>query len=409
MRRLSRVLATVVIVTGLCSSALAQEIEPNGSCASAQERGSIEPPALLDGSLDAPEGGEVTTTDVDFFRLSAEPGKSLVIRVSTGQSVGIFDADCTLQAVSSAEGKLAFKVPADGSFTLAVADPFDNSFSGNGSTNSGAYEVSLEEAPGAVASVSGRLVDAVTGEALRGDTQFARVDLLSCDAISCSPLVSGWPDALGRFRFELDAQNEPIPAGALLIVATVDNHKTELEDFNADEGEDVDLGDIALSPPPIAFSDLRPCSGPLPQGGVCQYTVRIRNNTTEELRGQAHSVVINTNNQTLFEASTRRTGTGVQRAAVKIPARSTSDVTFHFTVPSFLPLDTTVCADLFLGLEPSPLFNVVHAEGLFCITKGIFGLRVMGERESRAALQGSSRMAPARAMPRLRAVPRAQQ
>jgi len=408
MRQLSRVLATVVIVTGLCSSALAQDIEPNSSCASAQERGLIAPPALLDGSLDAPEGDEVTTTDVDFFRLSGAPGQSLAIRIATGQSVGVFDGDCTLQAVSSAEGKLAFRVPASGRFTLAVADPFDNSFSGNGSANSGAYEVSLEELPGSIGSVSGRLVDAITGEPLRGDTMFARVDLLSCDAISCSPVTSGSPDALGHFRFELDAQNERIPAGAFLIVAIADNYQTELEDFNAAEGEDVDLGDVALSPPAIAFSDLRACSGVLPQGGVCQYSVRIRNNTSEVLRGQAHSIVINLNNQSLFEASTRPTGTGVQRAAVAIPARSTHDVTFHFTVPSFLPIDSTICVDLALGLNPSPLFNLVHQEGLFCITKSIFGLRVMGEQESRTALEGSSRMAPRRAIPRSSAIQRPQ-
>ena len=86
---------------------------------------------------------------------------------------------------------------------------------------------------------------------------------------------------------------------------------------------------------------------------------------------------------TRFEASTSKTGTSPQRAPVSVPALSSRDVTFFFNVPSFVPNGTTVCTQLQLGLDPSPLFNVARLRDLFCLAKGGSGFQVMSVDESR--------------------------
>ena len=155
-----------------------------------------------------------------------------------------------------------------------------------------------------------------------------------------------------------------------------------------DEDEQLDVGDIALEPPPISFSDIRPCAELLPQGGTCRYSVTISNNTSAPLRGTAWSLVegsgLGFNGFTTFEASTQgELDLVVVRGSFSAEPFGSEVVAFQFTVPSFAPDGATFCTRAFLGLPPNPLVNITREGFLFCIAKGTTGFRVMSVRESK--------------------------
>src|SRR5215510_1978759 len=167
-RPVSLAIGAILLLTGLSPAASAQEIEPNNSCFTAPDSGSITPPAFVTGSIDAANASPFT--DVDFFRLTAAPGTDLRATVGLNQRVGVFSEQCVLQAQSDpfGENKVDFTVPASGTFILAVSDRFDNFFQGFGFFNSGPYTVSITVQPPKIGSISGRLVDAVAGTPLVG-------------------------------------------------------------------------------------------------------------------------------------------------------------------------------------------------------------------------------------------------
>ena len=385
-RRISLWLGILMSSAAFAPLASAQELEPNNSCFAAQDAGTLVPPALISGSIDAVNA--VVFTDVDFYRFTATPGTALTITIGPNQRAGLFNDACVLQTATdfSPDGRIDFTVPDSGTFVVGVADRFDNSFNGFGFFNSGPYQLSIAFPPPSIGSISGRLIDAVSRTPLVGAmTPFARVELLRCTNGNCFDFVNSQnADAAGQFRFELDSRGRRITVGSFQLVATADEFQQATVMFSVGEGQDFQTGDVALVPPPILFSNIRPCTAILPQGGTCGYTVSIRNNTTAKFTGQALSLVTGGFGSTRFEASTQKTGTNPTRATVSVPALGSRDVTFYFTVPSFVPNSTTVCTQLQLGLDPSPLFNVARVRDLFCIAKGSSGFWVMSPDQSRA-------------------------
>jgi hypothetical protein len=388
-RPISLLIGAIVWSTVFCSVAWAQELEPNNTCFGAQDGGALVPPAFVSGTIDFANASPFS--DVDFYRFTAAPGLALTTAVGFNQRVGLFDDACVLQAASdpfsSVENQIEFTVPERGTFILAVADRFDNGFNGFGSSFSFApYQLSITLQPPPIGSISGRLVDAVSRTPLVGaTTPFARVELRRCSNGSCSEVVNSQnADSAGRFRFELDSRGRRIRVGDFQLTASAEEFQQATLMFSVDANQNVDVGDVALIPPPILFSNVRPCTAILPQGGVCQYSVSIRNNTTARFTGQALSQVIGGLGSTRFEASTQRSGASPVRTPVSVPALGSRDVTFFFNVPSFVPNGTTVCTQLQLGLDPSPLFNVARQRDLFCIAKGGSGFWVMSPAESRA-------------------------
>jgi hypothetical protein len=380
-------IGTLAMSAVLSPGASAQELEPNNLCIDAQEAGTLVPPAVLTGSTDA--ASATVRTDVDFFRFTAAPGLALRLMGGFNQRIGLFSEGCVFQIASDGSfgTPFDFTVPDSGTFILAVGDRFDNQFNGLGFFNDGPYTLSISVQPPKIGSISGRLVDAVSMTPLVGNVApFARLELRRCNSSgSCFDLVANQnADAAGMFRFELDFRGRPIEVGSFQLIATADEFQQRTLLFSVDANQNLQVGNVALIPPPILFSNIRPCTAILPQGGTCQYSVAIRNNTTARLTGQALSIVTGGFGSTRFEASTQRTGTSPVRAAVNIPALGSRDVTFNFTVPSFVQNGTTVCTQLQLGLDPSPLFNVARLRDLFCINKGSSGFTVMSADESRA-------------------------
>ncbi len=354
-------IGAMALTAAMSSAAWAQELEPNNTCFGAQDGGVVDPPAFVSGTIDPANASPFS--DVDFYRFTATPGLALMATVGFSQRVGLFDDACVLQVANDpfVENQIEFTVPESGILILAVADRFDSGFNGFGSSFSFApYQLSITLQPPSIGSISGRLVDAVSRTPLVGaTTPFARVELRRCSNGICSEFVSSRnADAAGRFRFELDSRGRRIRVGDFQMTASAEEFQQATLIFSVDANQNVDVGDVALIPPPILFSNVRPCTAILPQGGVCQYSVSIRNNTTAKFTGQALSQVIGGLGSTRFEASTQRTGVSPVRAPVSVPALGSRDVTFFF--------------------------NVARQRDLFCIAKGGSGFWVMSAEESRA-------------------------
>lgn len=142
----------------------ADDFEPNDSISDATE---IDPPFNSGDVFTAitPIGG-----DVDYFKVTAEAGQTLVAEVLTGcldSVLGIFDAAGNLLASDDDSGagllsRIVFEVPADGMFFIAVSAFPDFDFDGDGASG-GRYTLD-------VILIDGILLDL-------GDDDFEEVDL----------------------------------------------------------------------------------------------------------------------------------------------------------------------------------------------------------------------------------------
>ena len=230
------------------------EIEPNNSCAEAQDMGSPPPFFLLDASLDTLNG----VPDIDFFRFTAEPDQLLSVRdfgVSVGAGtltdplLGLFDSACNLiTAVDDTIGPnpvLVFHVPADGVFVIAATASPDFEFVGIGE---GSYRLGITVVQ-TVGAIGGQLLSARDGRPLTGD-RGAYVSLFRCVSGDC-PLQVGFQatDDQGYFRFERDFVGLPLTAGDYQIRADASGFESYVgEIFTAQGGAPVDVGALALTP-----------------------------------------------------------------------------------------------------------------------------------------------------------------
>lgn len=407
MKRRSQVsftfLAVFCLLIGFSSQAFAQavEVEPNDPCAEAQDLGEIDltGPFSVEGSLDTPP----EEPDVDFFRFSATPGAQLIADhegVTLGDPfLGLFDSGCNLLQLNDdsvgLNSRLRFEVPADGVFILAASSCCDSQFTGDGGS-SGTYQLTVAQAPPSIGSISGRVVDALTGEPLPGnEPPFAFVELLRCENDTCFGVNSQNVDGEGRFRFEQDFEGQPLPVGTYQVRAFANEYEqAETDRFEVAEGEDVDIGDIPLQPPDISFSDIQPCQDLLPQGDVCHYSVTLRNNTDASIRGLAWSIVDgfglgSSLGFTQFEASTRSGSRQVVRERLDLEPSGEATLEFQFAVPAFV-FGATFCTRVFAGVDPRPLVITIRESFLFCITGGDSGFEVMSEIESQKMFQSLS-------------------
>jgi hypothetical protein len=406
-------LAISLVMIGFSSQAFAQavEVEPNDPCVIAQDVGQIDVTAAfsLQGSLDIP--------DVDFFRFSATPGAQVTANLegeATGAGtlpnplLGLFDTDCNLLTSNHDSGfglnsRLLFDVPADGVFVLAATEADDFDFTGNG-FQSGTYQLTFSPPPPSIGSISGRIVDARTGEPLPGnEPPFALADLFRCEGDDCFEFVNSQSaDGEGRFRFERDFEGQPLDVGIYEVRAFAEEYEqAETDPFEVGEGEDVDIGDVPLEPPGITVSDIQPCDDLLPQGDTCRYSFQLNNNTNAPVGGIAWSIVDGSGlgsslDFTLFEASTRGGSPQAVRARFALESLGEATLEFQFDVPPFV-VGAQFCTRVFVGVDPSPLVTTVRERFLFCIFGGSTGFEVMSESESQKVFQslsGRSRNSP---------------
>ena len=201
-------------------SAQVLEEEPNNTCQTAQEVGALSGlPAIVSGSLDTDYVSDPPVRDVDFYQFYGTPGSKLRSELlGSGSGVGtlvdpflgLFDSQCNLLAANDdsslgLESRIDFEVPADGVFILAATGCCDNEFIG-AHGQEGSYQLGILEPPTAIGSISGRVVDELTGEPLSGvELPYAFAELIGCSDAGCFNYVSGLPvDADGMFRVETD-------------------------------------------------------------------------------------------------------------------------------------------------------------------------------------------------------------
>ncbi|HEX3034568.1 MAG TPA: carboxypeptidase-like regulatory domain-containing protein [Thermodesulfobacteriota bacterium] len=390
------------VVLGSFSPALAQgvEEEPNNPCTSSQDFGAVALPFTVDGSLDTPPDTPPpdtpdptptpTASDVDFFMFTGTPNDRVVVDLegeATGKGtlteplLGFFDSDCNLIALDEGLGtstRLVITIPSDGIFILAAASYPDYGFTGNG-FYSGSYQMTISPFV-AAGSISGRVVDAETEEPLRGDvTPFAFVELYRCFDSECFEFVNFQStDSEGRFLFNSDFAGNPLEVGTYQVVASAEQYqRNQTAPFEVGEGEDKDIGDIPLTPSFLQFVEVQPCSDLTPLGGTCEYSFRVRNNSSTTLEGAVWSIIDSSGIGSFVCFTVFQTGRyGAQTPApreVSIGPGESRVLRFQFQVPGTVANGAFICTQAYLAQ--------------FCISKGVTGFSIVPENKARRMLQ----------------------
>ena len=250
----------IAAASGAWAQTPVTEAEPNATCVAAQDLTQTPLPLVASGSLQTPPA----SPDVDFYRLSATPGDLVRINVD-GQSVypltlgdpllGVFDSSCNLIATGDdwrgPDPQVYVEVPSDGVLVPAVTSNYDWDFSGDGSW-AGTYRLRAQREALARA-ITGRVVDGKTGQPLAG----ANVQLYRC-ANGCDGAGGALTDETGAFRF---ATGEPTLDGPLLAgTYQVAVYRSSYIPYEPEEphtlveGQELDLGDVALVPVPAVGS-----------------------------------------------------------------------------------------------------------------------------------------------------------
>ncbi|WP_158002475.1 carboxypeptidase-like regulatory domain-containing protein [Methyloterricola oryzae] len=256
-------LVLVLALLGGISAVFAQQgdAEPNNTCLGAQDVdfSADNSPFLVE--------GELSVGDVDFFRLHLPPSNYIKITLEgawlyihapppLGDPVlGVFDSNCKPLSYNDDSGSLnsqiAINVPADGVLIVAATGFDDFGFNGT-HIQSGGYYLSVVSPFTKIGSISGRLMDAATGNI----TGCGYVDLMWCstpdEAGSCTNNVN-WGDATydGSFYINADLKGQPLPAGTYMVVAHCGNYQdNQVGPFAVGQGENYKVGDIALTPNP---------------------------------------------------------------------------------------------------------------------------------------------------------------
>ncbi len=393
--QVAMLLSALAILIGVPHLAFAQggEVEFNHPCPAAQDFGAVTLPFTVEGSLDTPPD----FPDVDFFRFTATPGAEVradLIGLELGDPfLGLFDSGCQLLASNDDSGglnsRLQFAIPDDGVFILAATSCCDGDFSGTGGS-SGSYQLTIT--PLVLAgSISGRIVDAVSGTPLRGDAfPFAFVELRRCldsDCLEFEFVNAQSTDREGRFLFSSDGAGFPLTADRYQVVAFADQFQTDqTAPFDVGEDEDHDIGDLPLTPFPIQFFAVDPCGNIAPTGGTCTYSVRVRNSSSTTFKGAAWSLISGFGigslaNETVFQTGKRSGNPSPQKLALK-PQQSTF-LQFQFDVPGTVAEFASFCAEALVGQDPSPFFNTVGRRFLFCVSKEGGTFSVVPEKKAR--------------------------
>ena len=354
---------------GSFSPAFAQgEVEPNNTCAEAQDLGVVTTfPIVVEGSLDQP--------DVDFFRFTGTPGA--VIRVDLeGEATGkgtladpdleLYDSNCNFLVWDGGSGsgenaRLIFVIPADGVFVVKAYG-----------WESGTYQLTITPTS-AIGSVSGRIVDALTGAPLSGvAAPYAWATLYVCEDPTCaeSDWVNGQnADSDGRFTFTSDDLGSPLEVGTYLLVAYADQYiQGQTDPFYVRAEEARNVGDVRLQPFPFQFSDIVPCNNIPAEGGTCSYSAKLTNHSGTLLDGAAWSKVFGYGIGSLIDYTRFQTENPQQ---LTLRPGASKVVKFRFDVPSTARDDAFMCAEAWAGQDRLyPFFNTVAENSyLFCIQK----------------------------------------
>ena len=237
-----------------------------------------------------------------------------------------------------------------------------------------------------IGSISGRLLDSVTGKPISADFQ-PLLQLYNCKEFGCSFMNSQTPDSAGRYRFETDFNSNRLPAGTYQVVAFADQYEQgQTNPF--DVGENINRAvNLRLKSFPVRFSEIQPCVDIPAAGGECIYSVKVTNGSRGTFKGSAWSVV---------DSSLPDSFTGFTNFQTREPQKISIDqgkskvLQFKFRVPANnSTFGTYICPQAFVGQGKGPLFNTVGQRGLFCVYRNAGGFTILSPEELQDALQQS--------------------
>jgi len=398
------VLFAVFFTTGLPVYGQYPEIEPNQPCVEAQRMAAD--PGLA--TVEIP--GEVTQNaeseapgDMDYFHFEAGAGTPLRADLLAGEAtsplgfvpyLGLFDDQCNALDFNAyhygIDARIDFTVPDNGQFILgvnSVTDPYWNGQHGQ----AGFYTLLVAEPQPPIGGISGRLVDAVSGDPLvAGPPKWPYVRLYHCSDSNCdTPVKYENASHDGRFLIE-SGELGPLDPGEYLLQAFAVGYETALVGpFSVQSGELKDLGDIALQPPTFALGTVSPCADLGPEGGHCLYSVKFNNNSESGISVRSWSLA----------QAVMQDAEGMYVPYLEFPARprfrtdwvdARSAVTLHFSfnVPPATPDQLrAICPQVLVADAATQFSGVLSWNQLFCVTKQPQGFNVF-DREQVLQLDG---------------------
>ena len=236
-----------------------------------------------------------------------------------------------------------------------------------------------------IGSISGRLIDAVSGKPI-SQTFSPELGLYYCNENGCFLVKSMAPDAEGRFRFEMDAAGNRLIAGSYQVSASADQYEYAQTDvFEVGENMDGSAGDIRLKSFPVRFSDVQPCAEIPATGGNCVFTVKISNGTGKSQAGKTWSMANSALPGSLI---------GYTNFQIKDPQDLALGVgkskvfRFQFSVPANTgPYGTDICTRIFVGEGGQAFLNTIGVRDLFCVLRNANGFTITASQAVSSASQ----------------------
>ena len=264
-------------------------------------------------------------------------------------------------------------------------EPFSRLIEIHGKTDIDLGDLPLQPIP-ALSSISGRVVDAATGQPLAGHAPpHALVLLRRCFGSSfCSAVASQFTGADGRFRFE-GSIDQPFETGLYEVQLLADQYRSDLGDpFPMGDDEDRELGDLPARSNPVRVEEIAQC-GPLPsRGGRCRFTVAVSNGQATPLLARGWVTVA----AFFFGPFQAETSYQLPQRLIDLPAGGSTALAFTLDVPGTIPNGTLLCANFFAAAKDRPL-EPFAGRDLFCLTKGAAGITRVPDAELRRRLEAA--------------------
>lgn len=238
-----------------------------------------------------------------------------------------------------------------------------------------------------VGSIGGRVIDALSSDPLAGySPPFAMVYLERCENTDCFAVAISNTDDVGNFLF--DGINYNLSPGSYRLLGVADGYQQNISSqISVAAFEHVNIGDFALTPLPIQFGAVLPCTIPF-GGGECEFGIEVRYRSTEKsYLGKAWGIIEFYTPQafTRFQVGKR----GIDNAnpqRLHLKQEQTEIITFQLNVGQSVPDGTTLCGYIAVGQEPDAQFNSQGEQFIFCSYKQSETFIPMSEREARKQL-----------------------
>jgi len=344
------------------------EVEPNNSCAIAQDIGAAPGTSVT---------GEIVTGDVDFYRVTATPGKLLQANLSANLGgggslldsiIGVFDSSCQQIAMNDYAGpdmdsRVLFKVPADGVVIFAAAGFPDFFFEGS-PYELGSY--TLKVIKPAAPYLTGTVTEAGTGQPL--PPNLGPVSLLHCDGPgydTCRDEVVTLPvSSDGSFALSLGGMD---PGYYQLRTVPNGYGSTYSAPFAYEGPETVAKIALKVKPLPVTLSSPTACKRST-QGGDCSFSVTVTNTTASAIDADVWTVVDASPSGAPYGTSNFMTGAAAYTPAhVQIAAGASAVVSQVLPIASALT-GVTGQATVYVGKTGKPLATMGQTGFGFTVT-----------------------------------------